>query len=183
MPILQIGENGQLTGAKNVHVNGLIYDVIFEEGTAIDVFGSDLSLIAHSLPQATTFSIALLNSVFKDGINGNFDTRPELTAGCYYNLECFIATPYKVSDNRIYLSMATNRIVETGDYEVLQTTSLTTDYSINNFNIGYNKTYAKWQLVSSVQVPEPNSFILLILSLLGMMMHRKLITSGNNYDL
>ena len=83
--------SGQLFGAAGVDVDGVLYDVAFRDGTAIELYGgadentdfpfTNLSnLNDNSL--AITANQALLDQVFVDSPLGAFDSAPNLTNGC-----------------------------------------------------------------------------------------------------
>lgn len=76
--------DGQLMGATNDNVEEGLYNVSFVGGTCIDVFnGCDSStVLAFNTPaQSTAASAALLDQVFIDGVDGNFNSIPSLTNG------------------------------------------------------------------------------------------------------
>src|SRR5688572_27474840 len=73
--VLQVS-GGELTGALEVDVGGTLYNVAFVEGTCVDLFSgcdevSDFTFT--SLGGATQASQALLDQVFLDVTEGNFD--------------------------------------------------------------------------------------------------------------
>ena len=84
--ILIVNGSGILTGATGVNVNGTLYDVTFVDGSCVSLFDgcdsvSDFDF--SSADDAGDASQALLNQVFLDGPDGNFDSAPqELTFGC-----------------------------------------------------------------------------------------------------
>jgi hypothetical protein len=108
--------NGTVTsllGADNVEVNGSFYNVRFLDGTCIVLFngcdGAD-DFVFNTLPLATMASRALLDLVFIDGVEGNFDSQPELTVGCEdYSYSCLAQTFYDVAPrNSVLVSRASN---------------------------------------------------------------------------
>ena len=87
---------GQLMGASNVLVDGNLYDVQFLDGTCIALYNgcdevSDFTF-QDSVP-ATLASQALLDQVFLDVPEGNFDSNPHLTNGCSDPDFCVSYTP------------------------------------------------------------------------------------------
>jgi hypothetical protein len=83
--ILVVNGSGQLTGATGVTVNGTLYDVQLTTGTCATDFNgcddqSDFTFSTQS--DATAAAQALLDQVFINGADGNFDSNPILTAGC-----------------------------------------------------------------------------------------------------
>jgi hypothetical protein len=89
--------NGNVTsllGADNVQVNGLFYNVRFQDGTCIDLFnGCDEAsdFLFNSEETAGAAADALLAQVFFEG--GQFLTRWTLIAGCGFAGECLLLTP------------------------------------------------------------------------------------------
>ncbi len=79
-----IVQNGILTGATGVDVNGTLYDVSFVDGTCASVYGA--CDVAHfdftTSADAQAAAQALLDQVYVDGPAGNFDSHPDLIAGC-----------------------------------------------------------------------------------------------------
>src|SRR5687767_14679766 len=94
--VLQVS-GGELTGALGVNVGGTLYDVQFVEGTCVGLFSgcdeaSDFTFT--SAESAVQASQELLNQVFLDVAQGNFDTQPELTLGCEEPAACVAFTPF-----------------------------------------------------------------------------------------
>ena len=92
-----VDSNGQLTGARNVNVNGTLYDVTFVDGTCIDLFSGcdEQSDFVFSTPaEAQAAILALFDQVFLDTPLGAFDSSPDLTAGCESALGCGTFIPY-----------------------------------------------------------------------------------------
>ena len=76
--------DGELQGASGVDVGGVLFDVSFLDGTCISVFDGcdDVSdFTFQSQADAALAGQALLDQVFVDGAQGNFDSQPELTRG------------------------------------------------------------------------------------------------------
>src|SRR3954465_15827217 len=80
---LQIS-GGELTGASEVNVGGTLYNVEFVDGSCNSLFSGciDASFTFHTASTAAAAAQALIDQVFTDGPQGNFDSRPELTVGC-----------------------------------------------------------------------------------------------------
>ena len=97
-----IVDGGQLTGATGVQYDGALYDVSFLDGTCIDLFNGcndaaeDFAFTTSD--DAGGFAQALLDQVFVDTAEGNFDTEPALTRGCDSTAQCRIGIPYSVND-------------------------------------------------------------------------------------
>lgn len=103
---------GKLVGASNVDVNGSFYDVSFVDGTCAALFSgcneiSDFTF--QSYASALSAAAALLNLVFIDGVQGNFDSNPSLTAGCTNLISCAVFTPYSPAFTQsVFVSYADN---------------------------------------------------------------------------
>ena len=97
---------GILLGASDVDVDGTPYDVVFVEGTCIDVFsGCDSNDdFNFNNPDALLATLALLDQVFLDGVLGSFDSEPELTFGCTTTVtdDCHALTPYAVVGESVF---------------------------------------------------------------------------------
>jgi hypothetical protein len=87
-------ENGILTGADNVSVNGSLYNVRFLDGTCIDLFNGcdeDSDFLFNSEATAGAAADALFAQVFE---GGQFLTSWTLIAGCGSEELCSIYTPH-----------------------------------------------------------------------------------------
>jgi hypothetical protein len=97
---ITLDANGILVGAKDVIVNGSLYDVAFLEGTCAEVFGvCDAANFAFTTESdANAASFALFGQVFLDVPQGNFNTDVTLTYGCKHPSQtidqCFAYTPF-----------------------------------------------------------------------------------------
>ncbi|WP_299476805.1 VPLPA-CTERM sorting domain-containing protein [uncultured Roseibium sp.] len=161
---------GQLFGARNVDVNGALYDVEFVDGTCVALFNgctsaSDFAFSTRTLAVAAATS--LMNTVFLDGPLGDFDSDPALTAGIEQNFldVGFIAVPYEFRPGS--LSAGTiNFFNEPDDFDILSTLSsikLTTDTS----NIDYF-VFARFTPSQITAVPLPAGGLLLLAGLAGL---------------
>ena len=82
---------GQLLGATEVDVDGVLYDVDFVEGSCVALFDgcdstSDFTFTTSTAALAA--ANALQSQVFTDTVAGNFNTEPELTFCCYDIASC-----------------------------------------------------------------------------------------------
>lgn len=97
--ILVVDGDGQLTGARNVNVNGTLFNVVFSDGPCTALFdgcneNSDFDFQNES--DAVAAALALLDQVFLDVTEGLFDTIPGLTLGCEHPIECGANIPYQL---------------------------------------------------------------------------------------
>ncbi len=90
-----LDDSGQLIGADDVLVEGVLYDVRFVEGSCIDLFGGCNDVGDYTFTtegDALAASQALFDQVFD--VNAAFDAEPELTFGCEQTDRCLVATAY-----------------------------------------------------------------------------------------
>jgi hypothetical protein len=163
---------GELRGASGVDVGGTFYDVQFLDGTCIDLFNgcdalSDFTF--NSLASATLASQALLDQVFLDGAEGNFDSQPSLTRGCEAASSCFSLTPYNGNGpNNGFIFFAVD-LSAAENYTIPSTDAVD---QINNFLVFDDSTsFSKytWAVFSpATPVPEPSTALLLLLGLTGL---------------
>jgi len=157
---LNIDGGGQLLGASNVDVDGVLYDVEFLDGTCVSLFsGCDDAedFTFSSTPEANLASQALLDQVLLDSGLGPFDTDPSLVNGCEDPTQCEIRTlygPIFPANGDLSLSLAFNGDTVSGDFQVA-ITSTDADSSLEDFAV-----YARWS-----PVPEPGTGVLIGLGL------------------
>jgi hypothetical protein len=160
-------ENGELTGATGVQVNGRLYNVTFVDGSCIDLYSgcdSPLDFVFPDRASATLAAQALLDQVLLDGPAGAFDGNPRLTRGCefgpLFNL-CVMATPFDVNPERVFTMKAYNW--STGRDEL----EMNAYEPFNDFADVYT-TWAYW-----TPVTEPGTFALLVFGLGGLGLARR----------
>ena len=96
---LIVNDSGILTGATGVNVGGTLYDVTFVDGTCIALFEgcdsvNDFDFTTEA--DAVAASQALLDQIFLDAAQGEFDSDPGLTSGCVNTTfgVCEVWTPF-----------------------------------------------------------------------------------------
>jgi hypothetical protein len=100
--------DGQLMGAKEVDVYGVLYDVELRDGTCIELFdgcddNSDFIFYGDSASNSVTGVNLALNAlrgqVFIDGPQGAFLSDETLTNGCEPDRRqaCYIRTPWRLA--------------------------------------------------------------------------------------
>jgi hypothetical protein len=159
---------GQLLGAKNVLIDGDFYDIVFLEGTCADLFdgcdeNSDFTFLNFLDSQEA--ALQLLDQVFTDGPDGQFDTNPDLTFGCESSLICNAFIPFEVLTNgavrgQIAINGAPGGPGDGASDAVLSQTEDSSAFG----NEGL--VFVKFTKVGSV--PEPTSLVLLGVGLLGL---------------
>lgn len=157
---------GELVGASNVDVGGLLFNVVFQEGTCTDLFsGCDGAedFTFTNLTAASGASQALLQQVFLDGALGQFDSDPSLTRGCSDPLQCLVLTPYAISTDgtRVAFGQAQNRVGADG----IQGNFASVDFDTTG---DPRRTYAVWTVV-----PEPGTGLMVAAGLAILSMRRR----------
>jgi hypothetical protein len=103
-------DSGQLTGATDVDVDGTLYDVAFVDGTCAALFdGCDSvdDFTFTTFETAAAASQALLDQVLIDTDDFLFDTRPNLTYGCFAE-SCATFTPFAFTRGGVEFAEAFN---------------------------------------------------------------------------
>ena len=163
---------GQLLGATGVNVGGTLYDVSFVDGTCIDVFsGCDATsdFTFNSQSQAVAASQALLDQVFIDGVDGNFNSNPSLTEGIT-GAWAYIYTNYEVGGSilrGVYAYFDDNLI-----YDFTNIYQTTPDHDTSTYAV---HAWAVWSKSPST-IPVPAAVWLFgsgLIGLIGVARHKK----------
>lgn len=105
--------SGQLTGAKNISVNGLRFDVTFLDGSCSGLFSGcdqDTDFTFQTETDALSAATALLDQVFQDVSEGLFDTDPELIRGCFSTQDCATIIPFAIIEPDSYQLVVANNV-------------------------------------------------------------------------
>lgn len=174
--VLLVDGSGELTGANGVDVEGTLYDVRFVDGTCTSVFSGCESILDFTFTteaNANQASQALLGQVLIDSTAGQFDTRPELTAGCNGFEECNVFTPFNidVGTNRVFFVEAINNVSVDGDSFLLRSLDMGVTTEEHPFFFD-ERVWAVWSPTAQ-SVPEPSAFALLGVGLLALALARR----------
>jgi len=160
-------DNGQLLGADNVNVAGNLFDVRFEEGSCIGLFGGCTSS-SFSFPtqiSASATAQALLDQVFIDSGSDLFDTVPTATFGCTVGT-CQIVIPFALLPGLVDTVTANNNNTIGSD----SVSNLRTGRGTNTGSQG-SRVYAVF--TESDDIPEPSVVAVFGIGLIGIAMARK----------
>ena len=161
------GASGELLGAEDVDVGGVLYDVDFLDGTCIALFdgcdaSDDFAFTTQAAAEAA--ATALQSQVFIDGPDGNFDAMPTLTAGCEAPFGCIVHTPFAVSiGNNIVNTIGYVNIAAPGGFQ--SANQLNRDLDLAGVA---SDVYASWGLSEIAPVPLPATGWLILSGLAGL---------------
>lgn len=163
---------GQLLGATEVDVDGVLYDVDFVDGSCVALFGgcdaSDDFTFTTEV-EALAATNALQSQVFVDTVAGNFDTQPELTNGCESTFSCSIYTPFGISSLTPILVDVVAFANQTGSGDL---TFTTTQLTFDDITANPSLVFADWGLSETAVVPLPASGWLILSGLAGLFLVR-----------
>jgi hypothetical protein len=141
---LQYNINGRLTGATQVNVGGVFYDVEFRDGSFLNLYAGEINnLVFHNASEANAASDSLLNQVFI----GVHDTDPRVR-GCTDLASCHVLTAFDVSTDGVstHYSVAVNNSDFNADYSYL---------NLSAWGMGSDTTYYPWAVQAVWSAPAP----------------------------
>lgn len=168
--------DGILTGANNVEVNGKLYNVAFVNSICNVMSNCSepvFELATQSNAQAA--AQALLDQVFVDSSDGNFDSVPSNVSNCKNSPYCQTFIPYALTDwnlNQFYALDVIN-LSGAGIDHINQNMNA----MVNRFVLeeGWGSNFAVFTSANEVpnDVPEPGSIALIGISLAGLAFARR----------
>jgi hypothetical protein len=164
--VLQVS-GGELVGALGVNVGGALYDVQFVEGTCVALFSGCDETSDFAFDNSTSAQLAaqaLVDQVFLDGLQGNFDSDPSLTLGCESTGVCFALIPFSFIADLVLVAQGVNLFAPAED--VVNTAGGFPTDDTSSIDNADRLVYARFTAANAV--PEPGSIALLGLGLLGL---------------
>jgi len=157
---------GQLTGARNVNVAGTFYDVTFVDGTCEALFSGCDAPADFDFPDIATARIAaqaLLDQVFIDISPSNqFDSEPDLTAGCADFSICEVLIPFVRPLPSLFWAFAAENSNPSNITDVV--TSLAFPPTLD-FATDHGATFARFTRSPPAPIPEPGTWLLFAVGL------------------
>jgi len=89
---------GKLTGARNVDIDGTLFDVIFRDVSCVSLFDGCDSPADFDF-QSRDGALAAANALLDQVLIGIFDTFPDLTFGCSDLEKCTTIIPYTITND------------------------------------------------------------------------------------
>ncbi len=197
-PMLVIDSSGEFTGARNIDVDGVLYDVDLVDGRCDVLFnGCRDSANMHPFNDYSDLMSGMvgLSRLVENSFSGLYDDRPELTLGCEDLVMCLIAVPIYAHPDHLGLLRFVNITTEEnpstrstrGDDYISITdidkptftgydpyTASTFDTSISPYTYAFisaRYTFARWS-VTPPSVPEPSVIALFGIGLAGIALAR-----------
>jgi hypothetical protein len=180
-------ENSLLIGASGVNVSGVEYNVEFLDGSYNQALGTT-PITFTSADSALVASQALLDQVFVNSdLYGNFDdilsgSTYFFTRGCTSFLVCSAMTPFGFHQTEDTLSYGVNVAVarnryyspDGGTYLSDDIVYMTGPIDVDSLGPG-SFIWARWSLRPVAEIPEPSTYAMLGIGLLGViwMRHRR----------
>lgn len=162
-PVLHV-DAGQLMGATGVAVNGVHYNVQFQDGTCASLFsGCDAyaDFPFQTRDDAVAASQALLAGVFIDTAQGQFGSNPALTNGCSDAQLCQVFTPFPPTPEGFRsFAIALNYDAASQVSDAVHALVTNRPFGDTTDIAGY--TYAVWSLAPASEVPEPSTVWLVL---------------------
>ena len=148
---------GQLMGATGVDVDGIEYDVSFEDGSCNDLFDGCTSFAFTTASEAGSATVALLSQV----LIGIYDVSPELVNGISNAFSGTVHTPFQTHTGGTIVvtgaAVNANTVIDVG---LLQDVAAGFDLSTDPM-----KTYALW---TPAEVPLPAAAWLFMSAIAGL---------------
>jgi hypothetical protein len=180
---LIVNGSGILTGATGVMVSGQSYDVTFADGTCAGVYGScsNTSFDFTTQVLARSAAQALLDQVFVDGPQGNFDSNTTKVFGCGNASECSTYIAWNLASATVVnLVKAVNLTGTTADPSTGKTADFVGPYSISPTDDTSGSSSLNWarfalSAPATSDVPEPATWAMMIggFGMIGAAMRRQ----------
>lgn len=157
--------NGQLFGASELNIDGALFDVEFLDGSCSELFNGCNPSVDSGITdfqQATAAGEALLEQVFIDTGDGDFDSNPTLTNGCLGLTSCKVVVPFGASDQLFASATAINfsSLAElVGGVDSVES-EITLGNNLFSTSADTETTFAVLTLITPAPVPLPASLYL-----------------------